>query len=421
MAWGLAMKVAIIAAASAVALMAAPAIAADMTLPVKAPPVAPAPAASGWTGFYLGADAGLSATDAKWTATNFVQQLLVAGVPIGTTTGLRPERSPPRAHRSATCSRGSWAATSATIGNSRRAGWPGSKATWVGPATPESCRASASSAQAPTRCRTAPISPCEPRGTPAPELRLGFLVTPTSLIYVTGGGMRQHLEATFSCSSPITCNGAVGNNAPFSFTTATNRPDATVGGGIEDRSSHPTGCRARRISPPRTTRRSPPPGPSCCRWHRRPWSPTRRLTASICTTACVHLAFPPTNSARPRRCRIATHRRCWSKPVPWPRRRSRGPALMPVSTPASTPSDAGPDHDVGVQRRSPDSLAGGPPSDPLERHHPAVRFACRLRPAICGPLGRRRRSRCRLRLADDQSQRCNVHAWRGAALALPGG
>jgi len=52
--------------------------------------VAPAPAASGWTGFYVGADAGLSATDAKWTATNFVQQLLVAGVPIGTTTGLNP-------------------------------------------------------------------------------------------------------------------------------------------------------------------------------------------------------------------------------------------------------------------------------------------------------------------------------------------
>src|SRR3984957_19826744 len=90
MAWGLAMKVAIIAAASAVALMAAPASAADVALPVKAPPAAPAPAVSGWTGFYLGADAGLSATDAKWTATNFVQQLLVAGVPIGTTTGLNP-------------------------------------------------------------------------------------------------------------------------------------------------------------------------------------------------------------------------------------------------------------------------------------------------------------------------------------------
>ena len=79
------MKKAIIvvaAAAAAAALIATPAIAADVTLPVKAPPVAPAPAASGWTGFYVGADAGLSATDAKWTATNFVQQLLVAGVPI---------------------------------------------------------------------------------------------------------------------------------------------------------------------------------------------------------------------------------------------------------------------------------------------------------------------------------------------------
>ena len=67
-----------IVAASAAALMATSAIAADVTLPVKAPPVAPAPAASGWSGFYVGADAGLSATDAKWTATNFVQQLVIA-------------------------------------------------------------------------------------------------------------------------------------------------------------------------------------------------------------------------------------------------------------------------------------------------------------------------------------------------------
>ena len=53
------------------------------------------------------------------------------------------------------------------------------------------------------------------------------------MIYATGGGAWQHQEATFSCSSAITCSGAVGNNAPFSFTTATNRPGATVGGGIE--------------------------------------------------------------------------------------------------------------------------------------------------------------------------------------------
>src|ERR1700722_5714759 len=84
------MKTTIIFVWSAAALIATSAIAADVTLPVKAPPVAPGPAVSGWTGFYVGADAGLSATDAKWTATNFVQQLLVGGVPIGTTTGLNP-------------------------------------------------------------------------------------------------------------------------------------------------------------------------------------------------------------------------------------------------------------------------------------------------------------------------------------------
>jgi outer membrane immunogenic protein len=84
------MKKAIIVVATAAALLASPAIAADVTLPVKAPPVAPAPAVAGWTGFYVGADAGLSATDSKWTATNFVNQVLVAGVPTGTVTGLNP-------------------------------------------------------------------------------------------------------------------------------------------------------------------------------------------------------------------------------------------------------------------------------------------------------------------------------------------
>jgi opacity protein-like surface antigen len=44
------MKKAIVVAASAAALMATSAIAADVALPVKAPP-APAPAVSGWTGF----------------------------------------------------------------------------------------------------------------------------------------------------------------------------------------------------------------------------------------------------------------------------------------------------------------------------------------------------------------------------------
>ena len=219
-----------IVAASAAALMATSAIAADVTLPVKAPPVAPAPAASGWSGFYVGADAGLSATDAKWTATNFVQQLVVAGVPTGTMTGLDPilmSQAPlnMQSGRLGGYLGYNWQfAPRWLAGIEGDFGWTGHTGKLPGfgflgtgimglPSGADLSLRTTWDASA--------------------RLRLGFLITPTALIYATGGFAWQHQEATFACSSPVTCNGALGNFAPFSLTTATNRPGATVGGGME--------------------------------------------------------------------------------------------------------------------------------------------------------------------------------------------
>ena len=84
------MKKAIIVVATAAALIATPGYRRRCDAAGQGAACCARAAASGWTGFYVGADAGLSATDAKWTATNFVQQLVVAGVPTGTMTGLNP-------------------------------------------------------------------------------------------------------------------------------------------------------------------------------------------------------------------------------------------------------------------------------------------------------------------------------------------
>jgi len=222
------MKKAIVVVASVAALIASPAIAADVALPVKAPPVAPA--VSGWTGFYVGADAGLSATDSKWTATNFVQQLLLAGVPIGTTTGLNPTLTSQAPLNMQSGRLGGYLGYNWQFAPRWLAGIEGDFG-WTGHTgrLPGFGFLGTGVNGFPTGADLSLRTTWDASA----RLRLGYLVTPTTLVYATGGFAWQHQESTFSCSSPITCSGALGNNAPFSFTTATNLPGATVGGGIE--------------------------------------------------------------------------------------------------------------------------------------------------------------------------------------------
>jgi outer membrane immunogenic protein len=64
--------------------------------------------------------------------------------------------------------------------------------------------------------------------------RLGFLVTPTFLVYATGGAAWQRVEATSTCGTLSFCNppNATGF-APGTITDSTTRLGGTIGGGIE--------------------------------------------------------------------------------------------------------------------------------------------------------------------------------------------
>ena len=153
------------------------------------------------------------------------------------------------------------------------------------------------------------------------------------MIYATGGGAWQHQEATFSCNSPITCSGAVGNNAPFSFTTATNRPAPLSAADRDEartqlvgraeyrytdyKSFSATGTELLPLAPPAVVTNTP--------------TYSIHLHNSLFTVGLAYEFGPsgplPDGDPTP----------MWSKPAPPPRRRSRGPVSMPVSTPASAP------------------------------------------------------------------------------------
>jgi outer membrane immunogenic protein len=63
--------------------------------------------------------------------------------------------------------------------------------------------------------------------------RLGYLIDPTLLLYVTGGVQWQRFEATVNCAID-TCNpGGIPAGAPFLQTNGVTRSGGTIGGGLE--------------------------------------------------------------------------------------------------------------------------------------------------------------------------------------------
>ena len=62
--------------------------------------------------------------------------------------------------------------------------------------------------------------------------RAGYLVTPTSLVYLTGGAAWQHYDVTSTCAS-IECTVDFGFLPPLVITNSFTRPGWTVGGGFE--------------------------------------------------------------------------------------------------------------------------------------------------------------------------------------------
>jgi outer membrane immunogenic protein len=67
------------------------------------------------------------------------------------------------------------------------------------------------------------------------RLRLGYLVTPTFLLYATGGAAWQHVAATATCNDGTVCSAVAAPPliTPFSITDATTRLGYSIGGGIE--------------------------------------------------------------------------------------------------------------------------------------------------------------------------------------------
>ena len=188
--------------------------AADMrAVPVKASPVATV----SWTGFYLGLDAGMQATRADLTTTSITSDGPFGGLftqsPEGAATlpydgigsrfgafgGLNWQVSP------------QW-----VIGIEADFGWADNDTTRGGVAVPGLfCCANAGHS---SRVRTTWDVSVRPR--------IGYLVTPTFLLYATGGVAWQHFEANASCGPPF-CGVpvAASSSCPILSPTRSPRPD----------------------------------------------------------------------------------------------------------------------------------------------------------------------------------------------------
>lgn len=201
-----------------------PARAADVrAVPLKAPP-APAAMAS-WTGFYLGLDVGMQATRADLTTTHITSDGPFGGlftqIPEGAATlpydgvgsrlgafgGLNWQASP------------RW-----VIGIEADFGWSDTETTRAGVAVPALfCCANPGHSSSVSTTWDVSVRP-----------RIGYLVTPTFMVYATGGVAWQRFEANVSCGPPFCGVPTAGLLfVPYAFTHPFTKPGWTVGAGAE--------------------------------------------------------------------------------------------------------------------------------------------------------------------------------------------
>jgi len=217
-------KTLILGAAFVLMLGGAPAIAADM--PVKAPPVAVP--VNTWTGFYLGADIGALDVDARATTTS------VTGFGGAGPNALVPFAQPVDfdsiGFRGGVFGGYDWQFASSWVAGIE-ADWHGedSKTTQPGfaiglPSGPVTT----------SRGDNRQISEDWDASVRA---RLGYLITPSFLLFATGGGSWQHVNISAFCDGTAT-GGVIGYCANFglpsqTITQSTTRGGWTVGAGFE--------------------------------------------------------------------------------------------------------------------------------------------------------------------------------------------
>lgn len=214
MGWGLDMnRVFVIGTALAVALVSAPAFAADM--PVKGPRVV-APPPPQWTGFNVGLSLGGRWANIDGTTLSF---------------GPLPPPFPATANQnydSSTFRVGGYLGYDWQFNPNWLVGLEGDFAWGNGSARVEALQGI-----------TLPTNPgnfSEVKHTwdAGIRARLGYLVDPTWLVYLTGGVQWQHFEATVNCSAN-TCGPGIFplGGAPYLQTNETTRTGWAIGGGIE--------------------------------------------------------------------------------------------------------------------------------------------------------------------------------------------
>jgi outer membrane immunogenic protein len=187
---------------------------------LKAPPVA----TTTWSGFYLGVDAGVQATrtDLTTTGVSTVGPFLApfAFAPDGATT-LPYDGT---GFRAAAFGGYNWQVSPHwVLGVEGDIGRADNTTTLGGIAVPAFfCCATSSFASGVRTTWDASL-----RG------RIGYLVTPGFLAYLTGGIAWQHFEESSSCGPPFCAPALPVTFVPFSFTNAFTKAGWTVGGGIE--------------------------------------------------------------------------------------------------------------------------------------------------------------------------------------------
>jgi outer membrane immunogenic protein len=195
------------------------ALAADM--PMKAPVAVPY---NNWTGWYAGASVGARMADTTWTTTS------IAAPPFGPT--------PPRTGNSSIAGLDS---TSARLGGYAGYNWQFAP-TWVAGIEADLAWGNNKKSVSPipgtvfaaTSCST--FANCTLDSITAKEgwdgslrARLGFLVSPTWLVYATGGAAWQQFSLTAICSAP-TGPWCIANRSEAASWT---RVGWTLGGGVE--------------------------------------------------------------------------------------------------------------------------------------------------------------------------------------------